>query len=103
MFSSASNHLRLSLEQSPSKLPFYPGIPEAIANTVVIATWNDATALEKVVKRSATDLAAIIMEPVLGSSGVILPDEDYLKSVRGIADRYDVLLIFDEVLTGFRI
>jgi len=49
------------------------------------------------------DLAAIIMEPVLGSSGVILPDEDYLKSVREIADKYDVLFIFDEVLTGFRL
>ena len=43
------------------------------------------------------------MEPVLGSSGVILPDEDYLKSVREIADNNDVLLIFDEVLTGFRL
>ncbi len=103
LFSVESPSVVAGLEQSPAKLPFYPGIPEEIAKTVVIAKWNDTSALEKVVKRNEADLAAIIMEPVLGSSGVILPDEDYLKSVREMADTNDVLLIFDEVLTGFRL
>lgn len=103
LFSVESPSVVSGLEQSPSKLPFYPGIPEGIADSVVIAKWNDTSALERVVKRNAADLAGVIMEPILGSAGVILPDEDYLKHVREIADKYDVLLIFDEVLTGFRL
>jgi glutamate-1-semialdehyde 2,1-aminomutase len=103
LFSVESPSIVAGLEQAPSKLPFYPGIPEEIAKTVVVAKWNDTSALERVVKRNAADLAAIIMEPVLGSAGIILPEEEYLKSVREIADKYDLLLIFDEVLTGFRL
>src|SRR3989442_620276 len=59
--------------------------------------------LERVLKRNASDLAAIITEPVMDSGGVIPPKDDYLKSVRELADKYDALLIFNEVLTGFRI
>jgi glutamate-1-semialdehyde 2,1-aminomutase len=70
---------------------------------VVVAQWNDPVSLERVLKRNASDLAAIITEPVMGSAGVIPPKDDYLKAVRELADKYDALLIFDEVLTGFRI
>lgn len=103
LFSVESPPVVAGLDHAPSKLPFYPGIPERIADTVVISKWNDTEVLERTVKKNAPDLAAIIMEPVLGSSGVIPPDEEYLKSAREIADRYDVVLIFDEVLTGFRL
>ncbi len=103
LFSVESPAAVAGLEHAPSKLPFYPGIPEETAKTVIVSKWNDSTVLERTVKKNANDLAAIIMEPILGSAGVILPDEDYLASAREIADKYDLLLIFDEVLTGFRL
>ncbi len=103
LFSVESPSVVAGLEQAPSKLPYYPGIPDGISRTVVVAPWNDTASLEKVLKRNANDLAAIIIEPVMGSAGVIPPREDYLKSVRELSNKYDVLLIFDEVLTGFRI
>ncbi len=103
LFSVESPSVVAGLEQAPSKLPYYPGIPDGISRTVVVAPWNDPASLERVLKRNANDLAAIICEPVMGSAGIIPPKDDYLKSVRELADKYDVLLIFDEVLTGFRI
>ncbi|HEX4919509.1 MAG TPA: aspartate aminotransferase family protein, partial [Candidatus Bathyarchaeia archaeon] len=103
LFSVESPSVVAGLEQAPSKLPYYPGIPEEISNTVVVAPWNDPAMLERALKRHANDLAAIIMEPVMGSAGIIPPKDDYLKVARELADKYDVLLIFDEVLTGFRI
>jgi glutamate-1-semialdehyde 2,1-aminomutase len=103
LFSVESPSIVAGLEQAPSKLPYYPGIPDGISRTVVVAPWNDPTSVERVLKRNANDLAAIITEPVMGSAGIIPPKDDYLKSMRELADKYDVLLIFDEVLTGFRI
>ena len=103
LFSVESPSVVAGLEQAPSKLAYYPGIPDGIARTVVVAPWNDPDVLERVLRRNANDLAAIITEPVMGSAGIIPPNNDYLKSVRELADKYDVLLIFDEVLTGFRI
>jgi glutamate-1-semialdehyde 2,1-aminomutase len=103
LFSVESPSIVAGLEQAPSKLPYYPGIPDGISRTVVVAPWNDPTSLERALKRNANDLAAIITEPVMGSAGIIPPKDDYLKSMRELADKYEVLLIFDEVLTGFRI
>ena len=103
LFSVESPSVVAGLEQAPSKLPYYPGIPEGISRTVVVAPWNDPIALERILRRNANDLAAIITEPMMGSAGIIPPNDDYLKSVRELTDKYDVLLIFDEVLTGFRI
>ncbi len=103
LFSVESPSVVAGLEQAPSKLPYYPGIPDGISRTVVVAPWNDPVSLERALKRNANDLAAIICEPIMGSAGIIPPKDDYLKSVRELADKYDVLLIFDEVLTGFRI
>ena len=103
LFSVESPSVVAGLEQAPSKLPYYPGIPDGISRTVAIAQWNDPISLERVLKRNASDLAAIICEPVMGSAGIIPPKDDYLRTVRELADKYDALLIFDEVLTGFRI
>ncbi len=91
------------LEASPNKLPYYPGIPDEVAKTVIVAPWNNPTALERLLKKHSSDIAAIITEPVMGNAGVIPPDDDYLKQLRELANKYDLLLIFDEVLTGFRI
>ncbi|WP_054857180.1 aspartate aminotransferase family protein [Vulcanisaeta sp. JCM 16159] len=74
--------------------------PEHIKYTLVVP-FNDLDALEKALR--GFDVAAVIMEPVLGSGGCIEPQPGYLKSVRELVDRYGALLIFDEVITGFRL
>jgi glutamate-1-semialdehyde 2,1-aminomutase len=91
------------LESSPHKLPYFPGIPDEISNTVIVAPWNNPTALDRILRKNHSDVAAIITEPVMGSQGVIPPEPDYLKQLRELTIKYDSLLIFDEVLTGFRI
>lgn len=103
LFSVESPSTVAGLEVAPTKLPFYPGIPEGISNTVTVAPWNNLAALERTLKKYANDIAAVIMEPVVGSSGVIPPADGYLKGVRELTQKCDVLLIFDEILTGFRI
>ena len=91
------------LEASPTKLPYFPGIPEEVAKTVIVAPWNNPTSLERILKKHSGDVAAIITEPVMANQGIIPPEPDYLKQLRELTTKYDVLLIFDEVLTGFRI
>ena len=91
------------LEASPHKLPYFPGIPDEVAKTVIVAPWNNLTALERILKKNQNDVAAVITEPVMGSQGVIPPEKDYLKQLRELTIKYDSLLIFDEVLTGFRL
>ena len=103
LFSVESPSSVAGLELAPTKLPFYPGIPEDLSHTVIVAPWNNLAALERTLKKYANDIAAVIMEPVMGSSGVIPPADGYLKGVRELTQKFDVLLIFDEILTGFRI
>ncbi|OFX16113.1 hypothetical protein A3K71_03655 [archaeon RBG_16_50_20] len=91
------------LESSPAKLPFFPGIPDEVAKTIIVAPWNNVAALERILKKNHNDVAAVITEPVMASQGVIPPESDYLKQLRELTIKYDCLLIFDEVLTGFRI
>ncbi|HYB66889.1 MAG TPA: glutamate-1-semialdehyde 2,1-aminomutase, partial [Candidatus Acidoferrales bacterium] len=93
----------LGSEVAPYKVPASPGIPvDTIKNTVVIP-WNNLDILEKTVKRYSNELAAVIMEPVMMDIGISPPEEGYLKTVREITRKHDVMLIFDEVITGFRL
>src|SRR5438552_10808953 len=82
LFSVESPSVVAGLEQSPSKLPFYPGIQEEIANTVFFAKWNVITDLDKGVKMKAVELAVMIMEEVLLSVDSTYQHEAYLTSVR---------------------
>lgn len=91
------------MEEYPRSLPYSAGIPSLVLDTVVVAPWNNAKALERIMKRHRNDVAAIIMEPVMANSTVIPPNADYLKSVKEIAVSNDALVIFDEVITGFRV
>jgi glutamate-1-semialdehyde 2,1-aminomutase len=91
------------MEEYPRSLPYSAGIPSMVMDTVVVAPWNNAKALERIMKRHANQVAAIMMEPVMANSGVIPPNPEYLKAVREIATSNDALLIFDEVITGFRV
>lgn len=79
------------------------GIPEETTQNTIVLPYNNYPALEEVIKREGHDIAAVIVEPVIGNAGVILPRNDYLNRLRRLTDDYDILLIFDEVITGFRL
>ncbi|HMD78874.1 MAG TPA: aspartate aminotransferase family protein [Nitrososphaerales archaeon] len=91
------------LEIKPYSVPYDPGIPDEISRTVVLAPWNNPQVLERIMKRYRNDIAAIITEPIMANCGVILPNPDYLHQLKEIAERFEALLIFDEVVTGFRV
>lgn len=91
------------LEWAPHKLPYFPGIPEVVSQSVIVAPWNDLSSLERILKKNSNDVAALIMEPIMANNTVILPKEGYLKGVRELTEKYDTVLIFDEVFTGFRV
>ncbi|MDP9205664.1 MAG: glutamate-1-semialdehyde 2,1-aminomutase [Gemmatimonadota bacterium] len=84
-------------------LPDSPGVPAALAALTFTAPFNDLDAASDVVARNAKNLGAIIVEPIVGNSGFIPPDPGFLEGLRDLADESGALLIFDEVMTGFRI
>jgi glutamate-1-semialdehyde 2,1-aminomutase len=84
-------------------IPGSPGIPAALAALTLTAPFNDLAAASEVAKQSGDQLAAIIVEPVVGNAGFIAPDPDFLAGLRALAGQTGALLIFDEVMTGFRI
>ncbi len=84
-------------------IPDSKGVPVDTAKNTLQVPYNDAEALEKVLKGFPGQIAALIIEPVLGNIGPVLPKEGYLRAVRDLTREHDVLLIFDEVITGFRL
>lgn len=78
------------------------GVPEDFTRNTLQVPFNDVEALTEVMEKYGKDIAAFILEPVMGNVGPILPDEGYLQEVRKITEENDVVLIFDEVITGFR-
>lgn len=83
-------------------LPDSPGVPAALAANTITAPFNDSAALEQVFAQHQ-DIAAVIIEPIAGNMGCVPPAEGYLQSVRELSSRNGALLIFDEVMTGFRV
>ncbi len=83
-------------------IPGSPGIPEDLARLTLSLPYNDIEALEKAMDAYASDLAAVIIEPVAGNMGVVLPREGFLQKLRELTKKNGILLIFDEVITGFR-
>ena len=82
-------------------LPDSPGVPDALARLTLTCPFNDLEAVERIAR--ATPLAAILLEPIIGNGGFIEPDPDFIPGLRRIADETGALLVFDEVMTGFRI
>ncbi|MEL9970230.1 MAG: glutamate-1-semialdehyde 2,1-aminomutase [Metallosphaera sp.] len=82
-------------------VPFSQGIPKEVVSTVVICPYNDLECSEKALRRG--DIASVIVEPVMGNMGVIPPKDGFLKGLRELTKEYGTLLIFDEVITGFRL
>lgn len=86
----------------PNKIIHTKGQRLSSADDLIVLPWNDAEIIEKTLQENE-DIAGIIMEPVMCDSGPILPKEGYLQKVRDLATKYGVVLIFDEVITGFRL
>lgn len=79
------------------------GIPEDTTKNTIVLPYNDVEALEKTFKAEGNDIAAVIIEPVLANVGLILPQKNYLQSLRKITAKNGTVLIFDEIITGFRL
>jgi len=84
-------------------LPDSPGVPAELAALTLTAPFNDLEAASALVRGNQRAIAAIIVEPIVGNSGFIAPEENFLEGLRALADSSGALLIFDEVMTGFRI
>jgi glutamate-1-semialdehyde 2,1-aminomutase len=87
---------------NPVALTWGRGIPEAVANTIIPARYNNIEFLRRLFERDGDDIAAIIVEPVLGNAQGILPQPGFHQAMRDLTEEFGILLIFDEVKTGFR-
>ncbi|MDD2694358.1 MAG: glutamate-1-semialdehyde 2,1-aminomutase [Anaerolineales bacterium] len=88
---------------APRAVPNSNGIPEVLGKTLIVLPWNDIDLLEKTIQARKHEIACVITEPILGNLGGLLPKPGYLKAMRQLTADNDVVLIFDEVLTGFRV
>ena len=83
--------------------PDSPGVPAAAAAQTLSAAFNDLASVRAAFERYRGEIAAIVVEPVAGNMGVVPPEEGFLDGLRALADEHGALLVFDEVITGFRI
>lgn len=84
-------------------LPGTPGIPEKLAALTYVAPYNDAKALEELFEAKGKEIAAVILEPVVGNMGLVPPNPGYLEAVRALTKKHGIVFICDEVMTGFRV
>ncbi|ACO04242.1 MAG TPA: glutamate-1-semialdehyde 2,1-aminomutase [Persephonella sp.] len=84
-------------------IPGTPGIPEEFANLTIVLPYNNIDAVEETFKKHGDDIACVIIEPVAGNMGVVAPSKEYHQRLREITKEYGALLIWDEVMTGFRL
>ena len=84
-------------------LPDSPGVPAEATSNTLIASYNDSEAVEELFRIYPDDIAAIIVEPVAANMGLVLPEPGFLEHLRNICTAYGAILIFDEVMTGFRV
>ncbi|VAX18782.1 Glutamate-1-semialdehyde 2,1-aminomutase, partial [hydrothermal vent metagenome] len=84
-------------------LPDSPGVPSALANLTISLPFNDLAHVKKALIREGDNIACVILEPVVGNMGVLPPLPGYLEGLRSLCSEHGVVLIFDEVMTGFRV
>lgn len=84
-------------------VPTSPGVPRKTAQHTLIATYNDLSSCERLCDSHRHQIAALVVEPLAGNMGVVLPSDGFLAGLRDLCDRYGMLLIFDEVISGFRV
>lgn len=83
--------------------PDSPGVTKGTANDTLIAKYNDLDSVYELVKQNKGEIAALILEPVVGNMGVVIPTEDFMNGLREICTKEGIVFIFDEVMTGFRL
>lgn len=84
-------------------LPDSPGVPKSATSATYCAEYNNLDAVKKIFEENKDEIAAVILEPVVGNSGFIMPDQAFLEGLRQITKENGALLVFDEVMTGFRV
>ena len=84
-------------------IPYSPGVPGSFVEHTLQAKFNDLDSVIKLVEENSSKIAAVIIEPVAGNMGMIPPEHGFLQGLRDLCDREGILLIFDEVMTGFRV
>ncbi|MEL6383969.1 MAG: glutamate-1-semialdehyde 2,1-aminomutase [Cyanobacteria bacterium J06626_18] len=84
-------------------LPDSPGVPKAATQSTLTAPYNDLDAVKKLLEENAGEVAGVILEPIVGNSGFVPPQDGFLQCLRDLTHEHDTLLVFDEVMTGFRI
>ena len=84
-------------------IPGSAGVPEGAARDTLVVPYNDLSAVEATFAANPNEIAAFIIEPVAGNMGLVLPNEGYLQGLRDITQKHGALLIFDEVISGFRV
>ncbi|AZB43827.1 glutamate-1-semialdehyde-2,1-aminomutase [Bacillus sp. FJAT-42376] len=84
-------------------LPDSPGVPEGVAKNTITVPYNDLESIRLAFKEFGEDIAGVIVEPVAGNMGVVPPQPGFLEGLREVTEEYGALLIFDEVMTGFRV
>ena len=93
---------QLGTKEDPARIPESEGIPITTFDEVILAPWNDGTALDRVMKKHGHELAAVISEPIMANMGCILPEDGYLQRIAELTRECGALFILDEVVTGFR-
>ncbi len=84
-------------------LPDSPGVPKSTTANTLTAPYNDLEAVRKLFEENPEDISGVILEPVVGNSGFVVPEPGFLEGLRELTKEYGALLVFDEVMTGFRI
>jgi glutamate-1-semialdehyde 2,1-aminomutase len=104
MYSTASSNPRsLGSKRSPINVPGTSGIPKRIIDYVINLPFNDFERLEETIDAKWGDIAAIFIEPMLGNAAGIMPQPGFLEKIRELCDKYGIVMVFDEVKTGFRL
>lgn len=86
-----------------NNIPGSPGVPKGCIQDTLVAQYNDIESVKALFEEHGKDIAAVIVEPVAGNMGVIPPDKKFLEGLRELCTKYGTILIFDEVMTGFRV
>lgn len=91
------------LEHAPRTVPGMPGMPEELADTVIVLPWNRTDVLERTFRDHGGDIAAVIAEPIMANNGCVEPVPGFLGRIRDLTKAHGALMILDEVITGFRL